>query len=471
MDAFHLASGIISLFTGSIGNTLENAALPELVKMRGREGGVGASEMPAAFLACFTCMVTALFAAAVLIAPGVIVGSFARGFDAERIRVGARMMFWLLPFAVVSMLRPILGLWANLTERYTLNSFSLTPFNLIAIPALLLTMPFMGVYSVAFSMSVGHVILFVLFLAALRGVPLKWRVCDVDWGVVGRICKNSCHLVILFAANTIYAVVDRYFASRLPFGSVAAISYAAAIIGTFTTLTDTPMTYFLSLMAKLSGDREQSLGTLKKAISISLAYFVPTGVFMMASAAPMVNAVFGWGNFDARSVSMTSVSVAAYSVGFAFAAASVFIYRYALTIGKLKTVVNLTYILIALNAALDWVLVQRWGLLGLTLATSLTQTAGFVLYYYAVTGGGLLRFVLETGLVGQAALSASLAYAAWRTSVFGPGVQLAACAALYAVYFAAAQKIGLTAHLPENWQPLGLMAFLWSSAKSYMGKK
>ncbi|MDR0764454.1 MAG: hypothetical protein LBE65_02540 [Synergistaceae bacterium] len=471
MDAFHLASGIIALFVDGVGSTLENAALPELVKTRGKEGGVRASETLTAFLASFTGAVTALFAAAVLIAPGVIVKSFAGGFDDERIRVGARMMLWLTPFAVVSMLRPILSAWANLTERYTLDSLALTPFNLIAIPALLLSMPFIGVYGVAFSMSASHVILFILFLAALRGIPLKWRVCDVDWKVVGGICENSFYLVILFAANTIYVVVDRYFASRLPFGSVAAISYAAAIVGTLTALANTPTKYFLSMMTKLSGDRERSLGTLKQAISISLAYFVPTGAFMMAAAEPVVSLVFGWGNFDARSVSMTSLGVAAYSVGFAFGAASIFIYRYALAAGKLKTVVYLTYALIALNAFLDWALAQRWGLPGLTLATSLTQTVGFILYYYAVIGAGLPRFIFGSGLIGQAALSASLAYAARLTSVFGPGVQLAACAALYAAYFAAAQKAGLMSRVPENWRPSGLLAFLRASAKSYMGKK
>jgi putative peptidoglycan lipid II flippase len=471
MDAYHLASGIMTLFTAGVGSTLENAALPELVKTRGKEGGARASEVLTAFLACFTCAVAALFAAAVLIAPGVIVKSFAGGFDAERIRVGARMMLWLIPFAVVSMLRPILGLWANLTERYTLSSLSSTPFNLIAIPALLLSVPFIGVYGVAFSMSAGYVILFILFLAALRGIPLRWRVRDVAWVVVAKICKNSFYLVILFTANTIYIVVDRYFASRLPFGSVAAISYAATVIGTLAAFADTPMAYFLSMVAKLSGDRERSLETLKKAISLALAYFVPTSVFMMAAAEPVVSLVFGGGNFDARSVAMTSLCVAAYSAGFAFGSASVFIYRYALAVGKLKTVVKLTFVLIALNAVLDWAFVRRWGLLGLTLATSLTQTAGFVLYYSAVAGAGLPRFLFESGLIRQAALSASLAYAAWRASVFGAGVQLAACAALYAAYFAAAQKTGLMPRVPENWRPAGLMAFLWSGAKSYAGKK
>jgi putative peptidoglycan lipid II flippase len=467
MDAFHLAFGIMALFAGGVGGTLENAALPELVKARGREGGIRASETLIAFLACFTGAITALFAAAVLIAPGVMIRLFAGGFDGERIRVGARMMLWLAPFAAASMLRPILSVWANLTERYTLDSLTSMPFGLIAIPALFLSMPFIGVYGVAFSMSAGYVILSVLFLAALGGVPLRWRACDVHWDVVGRICKNSCHLMILFAANTIYVVVDRYFASRLPFGSVAAISYAAAIVGTLTALANTPMTYFLSLMTKLSDNSEQSLGTLKKAVSISLAYFVPTGAFMMAAAAPVVSLVFGWGNFGARSIAMTSLSVAVYSAGFAFSAASVFIYRCALAVGKLKTVVNLTYILIALNAFLDWVLVRRWGLLGLTLATSLTQAVGFVLYYYAVAGAGLPRFILDSGMIGQAVFSASLAYAAWRASVFGPGVHLAVCAALYAAYFAAAQKTGLMSYLPENWRPSGLLAFLWASAKSY----
>ena len=243
------------------------------------------------------------------------------------------------------------------------------------------------------------------------------------------------------------------------------------MIGTLMALANTPMTYFLSMMAKLSDDRERSLATLKQAISISLAYFVPTGMFMMAAAAPVVRVVYGWGNFGARSVSMTSISVAAYSVGFAFSVASVCIYRYALAVGKLKTVGNLTYVLVALNVFLDWLFVRRWGLLGLTLATSLTQTAGFILYYYAVAGASLPRFILGSGMIGQAALSALLAYAAWRASVFCVGIQLAACAALYAIYFSAAQKAGLMPHVPEKWRPSGLLAFLWAGAKSYMCKK
>jgi hypothetical protein len=88
-----------------------------------------------------------------------------------------------------------------------------------------------------------------------------------------------------------------------------------------------------------------------------------------------------------------------------------------------------------------------------------------------VAGASLPRFILGSGLIGQAALSALLAYAAWRASVFGVGIQLAACAALYAIYFAAAQKAGLMPHVPEKWRPSGLLAFLWAGAKSYMGKK
>jgi hypothetical protein len=74
-------------------------------------------------------------------------------------------------------------------------------------------------------------------------------------------------------------------------------------------------------------------------------------------------------------------------------------------------------------------------------------------------------------MIGQAALAASLAYAAWQASVLGPVVQLAACAALYAIYFAAAQKAGLMSYVPENWRPSELLSFLWTGAKSYMGVK
>ncbi|MDR3075972.1 MAG: hypothetical protein LBU26_01625 [Synergistaceae bacterium] len=472
MDAYHLASGIIALFAGSVGNTLENAVLPELVRLRENPGESETCRSTAAFVSCFVMALTVLFIIALMTAPGILIRFFARGFDGERIITGARMLWWLLPFASVVMYKPTLDIWANVRERYTLSPMIATVFNFIAIPAILISIPFIGIYSIAFSMSAGHCAVFVLFLAAMRGAPLRWRARDVAWDSVRRICANSAYLVIILAAGTLYTVVDRYYASVLPVGSVAAISYAATLIGLLTMLAGTPMTYFLSLITKSAEtDRTESLETVKRAISVALAYFTPISAFIAASAGSIVSLVFGWGSFGADSVSMTSICMSAYSIGFACSVAVGVMYRYAMAVGKLRTVTVMTYFLVALNAALDRAFVYRWGLLGLTAATSVTQIASFVIYYNVIIDKSLARFLADAKFFAQLAASAALAFCASLASAYGTAASLSASAALFAVYLCLAERLGLMASVPPGWHPSQFLAFVVNAIKSYANVK
>ena len=472
MDAYHLASGIIALFAGSVGSALENAVLPELVRLRENSGESGKCRSTAAFISCFVMALAVLFVIALITAPGILIRFFAGGFDGERTLAGARMLWWLLPFAFIVMYKPTLDIWANVRERYTLSPMIATFFNFIAIPAILLSIPFIGIYSVAFSMSAGHGVIFVLFLAAMRGAPLRWRARDVAWDSVRRICSNSAYLVAILAAGALYTVVDRYYASVLPVGSVAAISYAATLIGILTALASTPMTYFLSLITKSAGtDRAESLETVKRAIIVALAYFTPMSAFIAASAGPAVSLIFGWGSFGADSVSMTSACMSAYSAGFAFSVASGVMYRYAMAVGKLRAVTMMTYLSVALNAALDRAFVYRWGLLGLTAATSVTQIILFAVYYTVIIDKSLARFLAGAKFFTQLAASAALAYCASLASAYGTAASLAASAALFAVYLCLAERLGLMASMPPGWRPSQFLAFVANAVKSYANVK
>ena len=469
MDAFHLATGIIGLFTGSVANALENAVLPELIRIRERAGGAGdVCRATSAFISCFVIALSMLFTAALIIAPGILIRFFAGGFDAERISTGARMLWWLIPFALVTMYAPMLGIWANVTERYTLGQLTGMPYNFIAIPAILISMRHIAVYSVAFSMSVGSAVTFAIFLVCMRGFPIVWRARDVAWDSIKRICENSAYLIVVFAAGTLYTIVDRYFASKLPVGSVAAISYAAVFIGILTALANTPMTYFLSMITKSAvTNRMESLETIKSAITLALAYFIPISAFLAVASNPIISLVLGWGSFDSRSVAMTSLCLATYSAGFAFAVASSLMYRYAMALGKLKAIMVTTYALVALNAVLDYAFVFRWGLFGLAAATSLTQAAGFVIYYVVIIDTSLIRFLTAAKFFHHLVIASVFAYVASFASGFGSAALLFVSAAFLILYLFAAERFGLMEQLPPGWRPSQFLKFVMRAAKSY----
>jgi putative peptidoglycan lipid II flippase len=211
--------------------------------------------------------------------------------------------------------------------------------------------------------------------------------------------------------------------------------------------------------------------TLENTIALSMAYLLPASAFLVASSMPIVSLIYGWGNFDADSVGMTSVCLASYSVGFSFSIAASLIYRYAQGLQKLGTIVALTYITVALNGFLDWLFVTNWGLLGLTMATSATQIAGFILYFVAINGHSLTRYLLRIKFFEQAVSSGILAMLAWLCGRWGNVVQLSASGLIFLFYLAAAERLGLMNTVPAHWRPTKLAEFILTAAKSYLSGK
>jgi putative peptidoglycan lipid II flippase len=469
MDAFHLALGIVALLAGSIGLTLENTVLPEIVRLKEKSGRNEASRSVMALVSSLVLLLTALLIFAMIIAPGVLIKFFARGFEQERIIMGARMMWWLTPLAAVMMYKPVLDIWATFTERYTLLSLISMIFNLIAIPALLLSAPLIGVYSVAFSMSAGHFVLLVMFLLSMRGVPLTWRPSAVLKESAVRICKNSALLTAIIASNSLYVIVDKYFASKLPVGSVSAISYADMIIGLLASLAGVSMNFFLSKITKIAVcDPFEAKNATESAISLSMAYLIPTSAFIVASSDAIVSVVFGWGNFDAHSVSMTSTYLSSYCLGFSFSIASMMMYRHALAIQKLKITVVISCVSLTMNALLDWVLVGRLGLMGLALATSSATILGFAVYYRIIMRSSLTRYLIRIKFFEQSVLTGimvSCSRLAWH---WGSAANLAASVILFILYLYAAERLELMPGVPSHWRPSNLAKFMFSAAKSYV---
>lgn len=471
MDSFHLASGIISLFAGSIGTAMQSAVLPEIERIRTSGGGEDACSSLFAAISWIVIALASLMCAAFAIAPGVMVRFFAGGFDPERIRIGAVMLWWLTPFAVATMCRPLLEIWAMFREKYTLSSVSSFLFNFIAIPTLLVAGPIIGVYSVALCMSVGHFASFTLFLLALRGIPLVVRRSALLFGSILTIAKNAFYSFVLTAASTMFMIVDRYFASRLPSGSVASISYGGSIIGIVSLAATTPMLFFLARMSRaVNADPEAAKNTVRQTMALIVAYFLPVGFFLSAAARPVISIVYGWGNFGAESVDMTSTALSAYGFGLVFSLAAVVISRYAQAQQKMGTVVVLTYVLISLNAFLDWLLVEPMGIFGLALATSITQCASFIIYFLVVMREPMIGFAYSIKLPQQFVAVSILSYAAYSANAWGTMPHVAATLATASGYFLFAEKVGLFSSVPEHWRPLKLAGFLLSALKSYCSK-
>jgi putative peptidoglycan lipid II flippase len=472
MDAYHAASGVIFLFAGSIGVAIESSVLPEVERVR-RESGRDFSRVRSLFalIAWIALLITGLLCAAFAIAPGVLVKFIASGFDPERVRMGALMIWWLSPFAMVTIFRPMADVWALFTERFTVASVCGLSFNFIAIPALLLLRPIIGPYAVAACMSVGQAAIFIIFILALGGIPMRVVPPLISKESLYRISKNAFYSVLITSCGTLYTIVDKYFASRLPTGSVAAISYGGILLALINTAALTPLSFFLAKISRLvTADPEAGEEMTRQCAAISFAYMLPIGFFTAVTAKSIVSIVFGWGNFDERSVAMTATCLAGYNLGLTFAIPATIVYRYAQARQKLGRTTPFIYAMVALNALLDWVMVSRWGLWGLALATSVTQTVSFAVYYKVVMTGSLVRFLWESKFHCQFAAISACCALLWAADGLGSAAELLIAAAVLFAYLFAAEGAGIMPFVPKHWRPSGLLFFFAQAAKSVAGK-
>jgi putative peptidoglycan lipid II flippase len=468
MDAYNAAMSVINLFAGGVGIAVESSVLPEMERIRNESGGdtrLTSSLFAAAVWIALT--LTAILCAAIAIAPGVLVRFLASGFDEERVRMGALMIWWLSPLAAISIFRPLAEVWALFNERFTVSAFCAISFNFFAIPALLLLKSVIGPYAVAACMSAGYTASFTIFLAVIKGLPLKIAPPFISTGSLSRIAANGFFSMLISFSSTLYVIVDKYFASRLPVGSVSALSYGSLLLGIFNTAALTPISFFLAKISRLvTANQHEADGVTKQCIAVALAYALPISLMTAAAAKPIVSAIFGWGNFDDHSVVMTAACLAGYNLGLVFAIPSTILYRYAQARQGLRRLTPFFYSMVALNAFLDWAMVGRWGLWGLSLATSITQAVAFAAWYKLMMPGSLFRFLCDSKFFWQLAAVSACTALVLASAGLGMAAQLSVSLAGIAVYLFAAERAGLMPLVPGHWRPIGLTAFLFEAARS-----
>jgi peptidoglycan biosynthesis protein MviN/MurJ (putative lipid II flippase) len=452
MDSFNIALGIAVLCPGVVANTLESVVLPILIKARIHYG----SEAARHFMACVWWILFAIsliFSCAVLLEPEGIIRFFAGGFDEERIRIGSRMLVWLLPYGVVTMLQAAWGIWALSTERYALSGIAAGSFNLVAIPVLLLLVVPLGGYAVGAANSVAAVAGMMLFLFFVRDFPVRIGNGRLPLELLVHAGRNVVLVLLLGGASALWIVVDRYFASMLPIGSVTAISYSLLVFGAVISLVSPALLVYLAKSSEVAArDEVATVKTAIDALCIAFCYCFPLGLVLVVAAKPIISLCFGWGLFDENAVSLTGACLAAYAAAFPFCVASNIFYRLAQSRGDLGRVVFLSYILVGVNAGLDWFLSRLLGAPGLAWATSIVQVLAVGGYVWLLLPESFSAF--REWKIGQQMMLGVL----WvvpevvflKFSSFSAFVYAVVCCL---VHFFLAERFCLFEALPKGWKP------------------
>jgi len=267
------------------------------------------------------------------------------------------------------------------------------------------------ILAMAFGAVAGALLQFAAQLVPLGRLGFRWGRgrpgADPSRGV-HRVVSRMLPAAAGHAATQLNVLVGTLLASLLPQGSVSWLSYAFRLVqlpaGVFGAALATVSLPALA-RAAVAGDDLALRRTLSASVRLGIVLTVPAMLWLAVMAEPVVALLFEHGHFHAADTTRAAGALMMYSGLPAFAAIGVFA-RTFYALGDTGTPVRASFIALAVNLALNLLLMQPLAHLGLALATSVTA-----IVHLAVLAVSLRRRIgrIDGGRIGLTLLRSAAA--------------------------------------------------------------
>lgn len=303
LDVFYMAMAFVGIMVTTWASALEFVAMPQLV----RAESVGNQERFRKLAG--TIFITALGASFLVSSFAVVfrdsLTALALGFDTSRRSALAAGFIWLVP---VLMLSVPLGVFSAVLRAKRLFSISYQADALLALVLLFCIVITPNNPSVLlWSMSLGVFSAFIYTgTFAMKHIQILNNPIDNNFG---KLFRTVPALMLLYGTFSIFAILDRVFASYLSEGSISALAYALMLVLVIPSLLGIKSSFLTVAAEKTSkSKRTEIFNDL-----ISLIIFISTGTtaFMLLAGDEIIEFLFERGAFGVKdTIAVTSALVA-----------------------------------------------------------------------------------------------------------------------------------------------------------------
>ncbi len=260
--------------------------------------------------------------AGVMFSP-LIIMLFAPGFieDKERFDLAVEMLRITFPYLFFVSMVAYAGSILNTFGKFALPSFTPVLLNICMIGAALLISPMFDIpiMALAWGVFVAGLLQFILQLPFLQKMGLLPR---PRWGWkhsgVRRVLKLMAPAILGSSVAQINLLLDTIIASFLTVGSLSWLYYSDRLMEFPLGLLG--VTLATVILPRLSRDhaqksKENFVNTIDWAIRLTLVLGIPAAIGLILLARPMLQTLFGYGQFLPHDATMASYSLIAYGLG------------------------------------------------------------------------------------------------------------------------------------------------------------
>lgn len=373
-DAYLVALSIpVSIFV-FVGVGLSAGYLPIYLEVEKNQGSLSADRFTSNVVNVYMILATAIFVMGLIFTKQLVL-LFASGFRDDTLHIAMFLTRILLGSIYFMSVFSVLEGYLHIKNSFIVPAVLGFPKNFLIILGILLSYSYgIGYLAVFTLLGIGSQVFFMIPFVFKKGYRHHFVLDLKDKNLI-KIKNMAIPLILGVSVGQINMIIDKTIASRIAAGGISALHYANLLNGfivgvvVVSVITSTYPTISRSVVDQ---DMKVLKDTMRKAINGTNFFLVPAAFGLVAFAQPIVEFVYGRGNFDIAAVDLTYRSLAFYAVGLLSAGIIQVITKVYHAGQETKEPTLYAGVSLLSNIVLNIILSYFLGIPGLALATSIS---------------------------------------------------------------------------------------------------
>jgi putative peptidoglycan lipid II flippase len=385
MDAYLAAILIPGLLINLISESMNQALMPTLIRVRETEGPTHAQELLSNAM-LWTCGLLILVSTTMALCARGIFSLTASHFGPEKTNLAIHLFYQLLPVVLLTGIASNCTAVLNSVECFALPAFIPVVTSLTIVGCSFLLGPRIGIWAIVYGTLTG---------ALIQAVGLGWLTnrsgysLHLHWYGMNEATREVAHQYGPVLLSSVVAsgglLVDQSMAAMLPAGSVSALAYATRFISVILALMAGPVStsltpYLSSMVAR--GDWPGCRSTVQKWTRGMALVSVPIVLILIAGSHFLVRLTLQHGRFGSQDTDLVAQVMVMSAIQIPFFVCSRVPYRLILAMRRTDLIFCCGLLNLVLDIVLNLVLMRRLGVAGIALATSLWCVTTYIYLAY-----------------------------------------------------------------------------------------
>lgn len=385
MDAFLAAALIPGLLVNLIAESMNQALVPTLIRVREREGREPAQQLLSSAM-LWMCVLLVGATIAMAFGARAIFPLIASHFSPPKLALSIHLFYALLPVVLITGIAANCTAVLNTVERFTLPALAPGAISIVIIAVVLTLGARLGIWAVVYGTLAGSLVQTLIVASAMQARGYRLRLWWHGSNEAAREVAGQYGPVLLSGLVASGGLlVDQAMAAMLPAGSVSALVYGYRFVAVaLTLLAGSISTAVVPYFSQLIAHRDW-LGcriTLRTWLARTALASVPVCALLVAIAHPLVRLAFQHGVFGPQDTAIVARVLAMFAIQIPFYVTSRVFYRFLVSMRRTDLALWCGIVNLALDVALNLILMRSMGVAGIALATSLWTVSTFLFLGY-----------------------------------------------------------------------------------------